>query len=171
MSFEPAEGKARWRVCYEVVSALKPGDIVTYAEIEDICACSRGAAQAAMIRASVELGRDGHNQVETRINIGWLVIAPDDAVPLVHKQRTKAERADDRTAGRINAVQLRRGELSPERRAEVDHEQRVAVRKAAINGKRRRETRTLADRVSELEKATPHNLRIEARRLHGDTDA
>lgn len=157
--FEPVKGKARWRLCYDIITELQPGDVVTYAEVEELCSCNRNAAQAAMIKADAELGKIGLNRVRTRPNIGWIVLAPDETIDLISHQREKSERADDRTAGRINAAQRRREDLSPESRATLDHEQRVAARKIEINGRRRRESRTLAARLAELESQQPKKLR------------
>lgn len=157
--FETAQGRARWRICYDLVSELQPGDVLTYSEVEDACSSSRQAAQAAMIQANVRLGRDGQNTVKTRTNIGWLVLPPGQAVPLIEQQRRKAARADDRHAERVNASQLRRGELTQEERAVVDHEQRIALAKVEINGRRRLASRTLADRIAELERGAPKRLR------------
>lgn len=160
MNFTAANGKARWRILFDLVKETPVGEVLTYAQAQRECGgCPRNAVQAAMIKANIELGRAGENQVDTKPDIGWVVLKPNDAVPLVVRQRTKTERAADRTAGRINALQLRRGELSAERRAELDREQAKALRIAEINGKRRRETRTLAERVAELEQDTPRKLR------------
>lgn len=157
--FQPALDKARWQICYETVAATEVGEIVTYAEIMDRCRCSRTAAQAAMIQANLELGRDGMNTVEVRTNVGWRVLKPGEAVPLIDRQRRKAARADNRHAAKVNASQRRRAELTPDERAEVDKQQAIAVRKAEINGRRMRETRTLAERSAELEQNAPRKLR------------
>jgi hypothetical protein len=160
MNIEPANGKARWRILYDIVCETEVGGVITYAQaIEDCKAPSRNSVQGAMIKANLELGRAGKNTVETKENIGWLVLEPNAAVPLIGRQRKKAARADDRHAAKINASQRRRAELVHERRAEVDFEERVAARKAEINGRRRRETRSLAERVAELERNAPKKLR------------
>lgn len=156
--FETKGDKARWKVCYDIVAAAQAGDVITYAEIQDLCSCERGRAQAAMTYANVRLGRDGKNTAETRTNIGWLVLKPEEAVPLIKKQRQKAERADNRTAIRINAAQKRRGELSQIARQEVDHEERVLSRKADIIGRRKTDMRSLAERVGTYEMKPPKEL-------------
>jgi hypothetical protein len=157
--FEPKGAQARWQTCYDIVAETEVGLTITYAQIEHECGCGRGAAQAAMIEANKRLGRDGLNTVLTVTNIGWKVLKPDEAVPLVKRQRAKAERADDRTAGRINALQRRRGELTHDNRQIVDFEQRVMLAKAEINGRRKRETRTFTERAAELERNAPKRLR------------
>jgi hypothetical protein len=145
--FERKEN-ARWRQCYHIVLDLKPGDVITYAEIEDRLGCTRQAAQAAMIEANLRLGRDGRNRCRVHTGIGWLVLTPGETVELIRSQNAKAARADNLTAERVNATQQRRKELTPEECAVVDHEQRVAAAKAALNGRRRHASRTLLDRLT-----------------------
>lgn len=153
--FQPKDKTPRWKVCYDLVVSKEPGDEILYTDFFYDHGWNRATALQAMNEANRRLLRDGHNSVRNIQNTGWLILSPNDAVPLIGKQRKKAERADDRVFGRINNAQKRRDELTPEKRAEVDHQQMIALRKAEINGRRRLDTRELLERASREERPRP----------------
>jgi hypothetical protein len=147
--FAPIDGaKSRAQHCYDLVLGLEPGDQIPYSEVVDLLECSRTAAYAAMRLAAEKLEKNKQQSVETQKSFGWVVIGRDAAMlNKAQKRRTKAARANNRTAGTTLAID--RDKLS---RFEQQERDQLVQNVAKVGEIQSRKTKSLAEIAREAEK-------------------
>lgn len=148
--FESERDTPVWQICYDTVAATEVGMVITYAEICEKADCSRSVAQAAMIRANKVLENNGLSRTRVKVNVGWVVITPAEALEIARAQWKKTGRAAGRHQQVTSGVNRRRGELTHEQRADADAETRNGLVMGEIFTRRARSARTLAEQAKDL---------------------
>lgn len=138
---EPPELIPRWRLVYDALCPMRPGEVLTYehaAEVLDMHPeTDRKAIQVAVRRAMTELEQQNLRTLEAARNIGYRVAHSGEHVQLARGQRRKASRALDRGLRKVKNVDL--NDMTPEQKAETlaeaqtqqrlkDHERREEMK-------------------------------------------
>lgn len=143
--FEPIGSRARWRVLYDLLSARKVGDVLTYDEMAaalDLDAeRDRTKMQLAMRRAAQELESVDKHAVDVVVNRGYQIVEPEQHLGLARRHQGKASKALAR--GQSKVVNVDFNAIDPETRkafevviaafgAQIDFNRRMDVRQAHL---------------------------------------
>ena len=133
--FTPVGNRARWRVIYDALANLEPGDVLTYgraAELLDLHEDrDRHAIQEAVRRAGTENERVNKRVIEPVRNIGYRVIRAAEHAGIAKRFQRKSVVAI--RAGASKVVNVRLDELDqPQRNAVAAMAALFARQEAAI---------------------------------------
>jgi alkylated DNA nucleotide flippase Atl1 len=138
--FTPCGERARWHDIYDHIATLAPGDVITYATIEDLCGgtLDRHAVYRAMKRLEVDNKRTLDNVRRT----GYRVVEAHEHASLGLRHMKRSRRQVSKGLARVRSAN--RGELTDEQRAELD---RLELRLAHVEQAQRKQ----AQRIERLE--------------------
>jgi hypothetical protein len=141
--FEPADGVTpRWKKLFDLVRTKEVGSEVTYREaIAELGLSpsdrSRKIAQSAMRDAVAHLEKEGERTIGTRVNFGWVILDAQRELQQVDQRLVKTRRAAGRTVRGVQALNMRRDELSQFERERLDRTGRAAMMAREITGRHR----------------------------------
>ena len=119
--FAPIGDRARWRVIYDVLAELEPGDVLTYgraAELLDLHEThDRAAIQKAIRRAAQENEVVNKRVIEPVKNVGYRVVHASEQAGIAKRYQRKSLDAID--TGTSKVVNVRLGELDQAERNAV----------------------------------------------------
>lgn len=143
--FQPAGGRARWRVIYDLLKVRKVGDVLDYDEmalaLELDPLKDRTVIQLAMRRAAKELETVNKHAVDAVPNEGYCIVQPSEHVNLARRHQTKARRSLVR--GHSKVVNVDFNAMDPEARkafeiiagafaAQLDFNRRMDIRQSHL---------------------------------------
>lgn len=116
--FTPKGARARWRIIFDILAELQPGEVLTYgraAEAVDLDPeAGRTLLQAAVRRAGRENERVNRRAIEAVPTVGYRVVAASEHERLARQYQSRSVVALQ--SGQSKAVNVRLDELSPEGR-------------------------------------------------------
>lgn len=108
--FEPQGPRARWRIVYDILTARKVGDTVTYDEMAAALELDpdddRHAIQMAMQRAGKEFLRVDNHAVASVPNVGYRIVEPEEHMKLAQAQQRRSNLALSRGKDSVTHVDL-----------------------------------------------------------------
>lgn len=108
--FEPAAGRARWRILYDHLATLGPGDVYEYTQMAEALnldpQADRHVMQKAMRRAAKTFAEENRHAVEPVPNRGYRVAAVDGHVTLARRHQRKSQRSIVRAKSAVTYVDL-----------------------------------------------------------------
>lgn len=95
--FQPVGDKARWRIIYDLLTSMKPGDVLTYADVGEHLDLhpddDRHAIQMAVRRAAKEFEENDLHALEAVQNVGYRVVQTAEHMVLAKRQQRRSHRA------------------------------------------------------------------------------
>jgi hypothetical protein len=108
--FEPLGDRARWRVVYELLAPLKPGEVITYDELGKALNLDpnddRHTIQMAVRRAAQSLLTEDSRALDAVKNAGYVVIPAEAHLDLARRHQKKAGRSLERGHDHVEHVDL-----------------------------------------------------------------
>lgn len=106
--FEPIGERPRWEIVYDVLTAAKVGDVITYTALGDALGLDpdteRGTIQAAMHQASKRHEERDKRATDAVRNEGYRIVQAPEQLGLARRQQRKASKALQR--GHSKAVNV-----------------------------------------------------------------
>jgi len=125
MRFQPKGEIAEWRMVYDnLLDHADFGQVVTYAELDDVLGRRFVANRSPIYRAREELGSIRKRWLEPVPKVGYRVTDPTDHVRVSVSHRRKSQRQVSISVKVLGATDLSR--LNPDDLAKWDSEQRIA---------------------------------------------
>jgi hypothetical protein len=133
--FEPVGARARWRVIYDLLRKLSPGDVLTYRRIGDALNLDpegdRHVIQMAVRRAAREYEVEDNRALEVVPNEGYRVVQAPEHLRLAQVQQKRARKALARGQSKVVHVDL--SGLEPETRRAFEVVARAFAMQMDIN--------------------------------------
>lgn len=108
--FEPLGERARWKVLYEALRVLKPGDEISYDRMGEMLGLDpdddRTAIRVALHRAAQEFEREDRRALDAVRGRGYRVVEPMEHLRLARQHSSKATRATRRAESKVTNVDL-----------------------------------------------------------------
>ena len=93
--FAPAGERARWRIVYDVLATLGPGDVITYDQAAEMLGLDplqdRGLIQSAVRDAARRNEVDNKHAIEAVRNVGYRVVEAIEHARLAKNYQRKSE--------------------------------------------------------------------------------
>ncbi len=136
--FRPVGEKARWRQVDEFVDKnKKPGELITFREIQDLLDVRRSVAINVIFQVKIQREKAGKPTLVNQRGAGWLLARPDQELD---EDARRHERLLANVAGRVRilgSMQTRRTELTPEQQRTLDFRTSQAAAQATVLGSRK----------------------------------
>lgn len=137
--FTPADGElGRARRFLDHIRRLKPGESITYRELEEVGNCDRAGVLQAMLVTKAILEKNGERSVRNEGNFGYVRLTADEHVAQMGARAKKVKRAGRRALRIGNSVQRLRRELSPGVAAQFDQYNASLLLADSINSRSRK---------------------------------
>ena len=93
--FEPADGvEARWKKVYHRLKGMKPGDVLTYASLDELFpGMERGSLQSVIRRAAKEFLEKDSRGLRNLRGEGYRVVDPEEHVQIARVHQTRSMRS------------------------------------------------------------------------------
>lgn len=120
--FTPSGDRARWRVLYDLLTARKIGDLLTYAQMGTALGLhpvkDRTTMQLAMRRAAREFEQTDKRAVDAVPNEGYRIVEPEEHADLAKRHQVKSRRSLQRGQSKVVNVDL--SGVEPETRKAIE---------------------------------------------------
>lgn len=163
--FEPKGDVAEWRMVYDHLRKLKPGDIVTAEQLEEILGRPLGQNRSPIYRATRELEENNSRTIATVRGVGYRVVAASEHLGLGLSHSSRARRQLRRGLQRAESAD-RQG-LAPSAAARLEAFEATTSRLVEFLGHMSKTVDQQGERIEGLEK----NNRETSERVQAVEDA
>lgn len=176
--FKPAGDRARWKIIYDVLSAAKPGDTVTYkdmaAKLDLDPVQDRHVIQMAVRRAAREYLTVNLNSLKAVPNVGYAVIEPSKKLALAEDFEKKGRKAIRRGKAHVDYVDVSALDADTRQMFEIMAwkfgQQDEAIRRLSVKQKRMQRQVEAAVSISEQTSGELEELRKRLEKLESERE-